>query len=446
MTCKALLVWSRTNAYKMPHTVYCDLSHASNQHLSALVLYFGSLSKLNTYLSAYLHLGSVEFNTKAIGSFLESATLARCADITINAYSRSSLPRVVFPKDVCCLPSPTSLHFVRLQLPTLFSHSLLRITLATLLSSPLQELSLVDIDLTPRAWSTLLALLTLPDLHSLEVEEPFPVHTLTTFLGRHPHVNLMTVCVSHGQRPKGSLKTPVQGKISLLQLKYVHGPVAYVSAFGAQIDTPDCVTSLILSLTDIPSQHRHLLKILNCLEMFLCLEDLQIYFETDQSIAAASLALPEGENHTCGVKHLQLSCFTSHTRTIEILVSFMVKPMPRTHTFTDSLHQLANRFPKDHPLDIISVMLRSYWCQRNSGHFPAFHLPRSIGGGQLNLCMPMPIVLLPMVLYTLYRLPSIPCTDYLLYQLSSHTDRHTTNCFLTDDTFAETESYHGMTK
>lgn len=131
MTCKALLVRSQTNAYKMSHTLYCNLSHALNQHLHALTLYFKYLLKSTAYFSIYLQLGCVEFNTKVIDSFLESATLAGCTDIIVNVCSRSSLPWVIFSKDVCCLLSPISLCFIKLQLPTLFSPSLLYITLAT---------------------------------------------------------------------------------------------------------------------------------------------------------------------------------------------------------------------------------------------------------------------------------------------------------------------------
>ncbi|KAG9315641.1 hypothetical protein JVU11DRAFT_3283 [Chiua virens] len=216
-----------------------------------------------------------------------------------------------FPKDIRLSHSPTSLRSLKLQCGALFTSAVSRSTLSILLSSSLQSLSLTRVNITPHTWTTLLDLLTFPELHHFEVDDHCPLRALIDFLRRHPDVESLGIYSSYDTRPKGFLRSSSVGTVSLPKVMCLRGPIAYISALATRLDIPETVTSVTLAVGEKPPRC-YLSNILACTEVFCRLEDLGIQFNALKPVAKASLCYPKGESRICCARELRLSCFSSY--------------------------------------------------------------------------------------------------------------------------------------
>ncbi|KAI9459801.1 hypothetical protein HD554DRAFT_2041818 [Boletus coccyginus] len=293
--CEMLLVWRRTDSFKMPKVIWFSGSHCTgDRQFRALSIFFDSLRGLEPVDRVYLcfYQGPAQASL-ALYSCLESILGSGCQGL--HCYGGPYRGRRTTPNDPDT-PCVNNLRALRIDSPLLFTHSLR--------NAPLQRLTLINTALTPDDWTELFASLILPHLTVLEVGAECPIPILVKFLLKHRVRNLRIAPRNHSMTVPFTAKLRPRLRAPVPSLAVLDGQAEVIKKLMRHIDVPGSLQHLTVRLCGLNNHRLLLQELLDCAENFAELEELRVMVGSENDEQTV-YAVPDDER-TCSARNLVL--------------------------------------------------------------------------------------------------------------------------------------------
>ncbi|KAI9459797.1 hypothetical protein HD554DRAFT_2041814 [Boletus coccyginus] len=246
--CEMLLVWRRTDSFKMPKNQWIGYTSASTKDLPRL------LSPCTPAWKAY------------------SDQVARVYIVMVGRTVEDELH-----------PTTRTPH---------------------LRNAPLQRLTLINTALMPDNWTELFASLILPHLTVLEVGAECPIPILVKFLLKHRVQNLRIAPRNHSMTVPFTAKLRPCLRAPVPSLAVLDGQAEVIKKLMCHIDVPGSLQYLTVRLCGLNNHRLLLQELLDCAENFAELEELRVMVGSENDEQTV-YAVPDDER-TCSARNLVL--------------------------------------------------------------------------------------------------------------------------------------------
>ena len=295
--CEALLVWRRTDSFRVPRVLWFRGSRWTGDHqFRALSIFFDSLMGLEPVRKVHLSLYSGPTqDSPGLLSCLESIRASGCQELHCRGGRCPGIQTSLGGRFGSCT---SSLRVLCFDSPLLFTHRTVSFTVTALHNASLQRLTLTNTALTPGEWTVLLTSLKLPQLTALEVEAKCPIPTLISFLLKH-QVQELRISPDKCHVTSG-VKLRPRPRALIPSLKALDAPAEVIITLMRFMDVPTPFPKLGIRLRSLRDQHLIFPVLMDCTEKFPELEELRVTLE-DENGDEVVYAVPEDER-ICSAK------------------------------------------------------------------------------------------------------------------------------------------------